>query len=59
MLNGKVLKLLRVEQDLTQVRLSELSGIPQAQISRLERGLRPTPREVLALAQVFGLQGDE
>jgi HTH-type transcriptional regulator/antitoxin HipB len=47
---GGMLKKLRKEADLTQSELSEVSGIDQGAIARLERGDRlPTWETVLAL----------
>jgi ribosome-binding protein aMBF1 (putative translation factor) len=46
---------LREKHRLTQIELSEKSGIPQAQISRIERGvISPTTTTVAKLAEALG-----
>lgn len=45
----------RVERELTQVELAKLSGIPQADISRIERGAgNPTETTLQRLAAALG-----
>ena len=45
----------RKAKKLTQVQLSELSGVNQSDISKIERGQTAEPRNVLALAQALGV----
>lgn len=46
---------LREKHSLTQVELAEKTGIPQSQISRIERGVvNPTASTVAALAEALG-----
>jgi transcriptional regulator with XRE-family HTH domain len=51
------IRLARVARGWSQVRLGEISGVPQTQISLIERGLSPSKVERDALAQAFA--GDE
>ncbi|HUQ62921.1 MAG TPA: helix-turn-helix transcriptional regulator [Acidimicrobiales bacterium] len=45
---------LREKHQLTQVELSEKTGIPQAQISRIERGvISPTTATLAKIAEAF------
>jgi len=47
---------LRKKHQLTQVELSEKTGIPQAQISRIERGvISPTTATLAKIAEAFGV----
>ncbi len=47
---------LREKHQLTQVELSEKTGIPQAQISRIERGvISPTTTTLAKIAEAFGV----
>jgi len=52
-------KIERVKRELTQAELSARSGVPQHRISLLERGVRPRPDEVKALADVFEVNPEE
>ena len=46
---------LRDKHHLTQVKLSEKTGIPQAQISRIERGvISPTSATLAKIAEALG-----
>ncbi len=55
---GKLLKQMRVRADLTQKRLAEVTGIPEAEICRCERGLKKPwndPLRLEAVARALGL----
>jgi len=52
-------KIERIKQELTQTELAARSGIPQHRISLLERGVRPRPDEVRALADAFKVDPQE
>ncbi len=53
------IKAIRRERGLTQMKLSELTGIDQALISKYENGGRVPPTEALiAFADVFGVSID-
>ena len=46
---------LREKQNLTQVELAEKTGVPQAQISRIERGVvSPTSATLAKIAEALG-----
>ena len=46
---------LREKQNLTQVELAEKTGVPQAQISRIERGVvSPTSATLTKIAEALG-----
>ena len=50
----KNLKLLRIEQGLTQIELAHKIGVSQFLISTLERGaVKPTPDMILRLSKVL------
>ncbi|OPL12603.1 MAG: hypothetical protein AVO39_11425 [delta proteobacterium MLS_D] len=44
-LSGKALSGMRYREGLTQVQLSEMTGIPQRHISEMENGKRPIGKE--------------
>jgi len=51
-----LLKISRVIRGLTQMQLSEVTGISQAQLSRIEKGiLSPKPEQREKLKAVFGM----
>lgn len=52
------LKELRLEKKLTQVQLSVLSGIPQNQISRFERGAKLNEEEIVVFSKFFKVSSD-
>jgi transcriptional regulator with XRE-family HTH domain len=55
---GETVKRLRMERGLKLKDLSKLSGISEAQISRLENGIRPpTMRMMVRLAKPLGRDG--
>jgi transcriptional regulator with XRE-family HTH domain len=54
-----IFRIERVRRELTQAELAALCGIPQPRISLLERGIRPKPDEVRALADVFRVEPGE
>lgn len=54
---GQVIYSARKARNLRQVDLAELSGIPQADISRIERGMiAPTTPTLMKLAEALGAQ---
>ena len=51
---GKMLKGLRLREELTQAQLAKAIGVPQGHISAYEKNARPIPREKAAkLAEVL------
>jgi transcriptional regulator with XRE-family HTH domain len=52
------LKELRKEKGLTQIELSQLSGIPQNQISRFEKGMKMNEDYIIMLAKTFKVSTD-
>ena len=55
------IKLERIQRDLRQSDVAALTGgiVPQHRLSLLERGVRPRPEEVKALADAFQLDPAE
>lgn len=50
-------KILRVERELTQQEVERLTGIKQATLSQIERGvLKPSEEQVKQLAQVYEVE---
>ena len=59
-LDGTKLRQLRLEQALTQHDLSQMTGVSEDAISRLENGLRPAqPSTIRRLAEAFGVEPRE
>ena len=57
---ANVLRMKRIEMNLTQSRLSIKSGVEQFRISLLERGLAiPTPEQLERLSKVLGTSPEE
>lgn len=52
------LKELRKERNFTQIELSKLSGIPQNQISRFERGTKLNEDEIIIFCKTFKVSAD-
>jgi len=52
------LKELRKEKGLTQKELSILSGIPQNQISRFEKGLQMREEDIILFCKTFKVTSD-
>jgi len=52
------LKELRKEKGLTQVELSQLSGVPQNQISRFEKGMSMNEEYIIIFAKTFKVSSD-
>lgn len=53
------LKIARIQADLSQVRLAEITGTYQGRISRIERGHRPDHDEAVQLAKAVGVPPGE
>ena len=54
---ANLMKLKRIEKDLTQNQLSRLSGVEQHRISLMERGfIKPIPQEAEALAKILEIE---
>lgn len=55
------IKLERIQRDLRQSDVAALTGgiVPQHRLSLLERGVRPRPEEIKALADAFQLDPAE
>jgi transcriptional regulator with XRE-family HTH domain len=57
---GQRLRAIRLAQDMSQVKLAELLGITQSNVSGLERGVRSlTIHQVAKLAKALGVTTDE
>jgi transcriptional regulator with XRE-family HTH domain len=57
---GKVIKELRLEQDISQEKLAEKSELHLNSISLLERGInQPTISTIFAIAKAFGMKPEE
>jgi transcriptional regulator with XRE-family HTH domain len=54
-----VFRIERVKRELSQNELAALCGIPQPRISLIERGIKPKPDEVRALAAIFQVEPGE
>lgn len=52
------LKDLRKEKDLTQIQLSILTGIPQNQISRFEKGSKMNEDHIIIFSKFFKVSAD-
>ncbi|MCF7924811.1 MAG: helix-turn-helix domain-containing protein [Candidatus Izimaplasma sp.] len=52
------LKELRIEKQMTQKELSELSGVPQEQISRYERGRSMTEETIKKIVKALNVNAD-
>jgi transcriptional regulator with XRE-family HTH domain len=52
------LKDLRLERKLTQIELSKLTGVPQNQISRFEKGQSMNEDYILIFCKVFKITAD-
>jgi transcriptional regulator with XRE-family HTH domain len=52
-------KIERIKRELTQAELAALTGVPQPRISLLERGIKPRPEEVEALAAAFKISPEK
>ena len=53
------MKLQRVKFGISQVELSEITGLSQAKISLIERGLQPSKKEARIIAFELGLTADK
>ncbi|MDN4070866.1 helix-turn-helix transcriptional regulator [Paenibacillus vini] len=47
------------ERNMTQSKLSELSGVPQSAISRFDRNSQHSDIHVFAIARALGLRADD
>lgn len=52
------LKELRKEKNLTQEELSKISGVPQNQISRFEKGMKMNEEYILIFCKCFKVSSD-
>jgi transcriptional regulator with XRE-family HTH domain len=55
---GRMLRAARTREGLTQAQVATMTGIPQSQISAIERGTRPITRaQALALVKALQIDG--